>query len=54
MDGEIVSDYHFGGGIFQKVEGDNKHRNREEIMKEVIAKSKYFKQLHQNELIIKS
>ena len=44
-----MSDYHFGGGIFQKVEGGAQGRNREEIMKEVVAKSKFYKQMHQKE-----
>ena len=49
MGPEIVSDYHFGGGLLKKVNESDQPRRREEIMKEVIAKSKFYRDQHQRE-----
>ena len=51
IDSEIVSEEHFGGGLFtKKVPGSNnveggeeRQKTRKEVMEEIIAKSKFYK-----------
>lgn len=46
IDGDVVGAAHFGG-FEEGEEGDRSNKSRNEIMKEVIAKSKYYKMLRQ-------
>lgn len=51
---EMVDEYHFGGGLFKKVVDESTggvptHKSRDEVMKEIIAKSKFYKAVHAKE-----
>ena len=50
---EIVDEYHFGGGFVKKQptepSSEDKPKTRAEVMKEIIQKSKYYKELKQKQ-----